>query len=80
MMNLNISADCSDIIAHVEHQCALDGRQPTREEYVFIIKNLQQVNAQLLQTIETLNIRCALLSEDRDTSQRILHNKHLEVI
>jgi len=82
MMN-NFPVDCSHIIAHVNQQCALENRLPTGEEYSFIIENLQQVNTQLLQTIETSNITCvtcARLSNEKEISQRILHSEHLEVM
>ena len=91
---MSISVDCSEIIAQVDQQCRLEGRQPAQEEYNLIISCLRQVNVELQQTImqlqqdknelehqnQTLNSRCALFSQNRESSLELLRNKHLEVV
>ena len=91
---MSISQDCSEIIAQVQEKCRLEGRHPTGEEYNFIISCLQQANVQLYQAViqlqqhhtelvqinETLDSKCTRFSQDRDISQELLRNKHLEVV
>ena len=69
---MNISFDCSEVIAEVNQRCTLEGRQPTVEEYDFVIDCLRQANTQLLQMNERL-------SHDREISQKLFHTEHLEV-
>ena len=90
---MSISVDCSDIITQVKQQCKLEGREPTGEEYDFVISCLQQVNVQLQQASvqlqkdnnelahknETLDSKFALSLQDNENSLELLHNKHLEV-
>ena len=90
---MSISVDCSDIITQVDQQCRLEGRQPTQEEYNFIISYLQQTNVHLQQTImqlqqdknelarknETLDSKFVLSLQDKEKSLELLPNEHLEV-
>ena len=78
-LRLNISLDCSEVIAQVDRQCAMEGRQPTAEEYDSIIGYLQKANAQLLQMNEASQDICVRLSQEREICQGLLHSKHLEV-
>ena len=83
---MNYSIDCSEIIAQLELQCAQENRQPTGDEYNFIITQLQQANMQLIQCIiklqqdkETVDSRCANLLKDRGTNQDIIGKQNREV-
>ena len=46
---MNISFDCSEVIAEVNQRCTLEGRQPTAEEYILVFDCLRLANTQLQQ-------------------------------
>ena len=91
---MSISVDCSEIIDQLNQQCGLECRQPTRQEYEFVISSLQQVNLQLQEAImqlqqdknelahnnEILDSKCAQLSQDSQNSLELLRKEHLKVV